>query len=167
MAAPDFIAWSGLTTDLTAPVASVATAAVQGTPKTILQVHPGPNKIRVIEWGYLLAAAPPAPLTIELVETGNVFATVTAGNITNYNDTTGPVSQGVLGTSATGFNASAEGTITASRLLAMTQETGMYFKQQFPLGREPEVNAGYALRLRATPGSAVAVNMWAYIIWEE
>ena len=90
-----------------------------------------------------------------------------ASAITNYNDVTGPASQAVVGTSATGYNASAEGSITATRLLAQTMDTATFFKQQFPLGREPEVGAGKALRIRATPSAAASTTVLAYAIWEE
>jgi len=115
----------------------------------------------------MFAAAPTSPVQMELIETGTVFATVTAGTISNYNDTTGPASQATTGTAATGFNASAEGTITATRLLAMTYDLSTYFKQQFPLGREVEANAGYSLRIRATPSTSAATTVLCYCIWEE
>lgn len=169
MAAPVFIVWAADTSAAIAPPATVATSAVSGTVKTILQLKPGAGKIRVIEWGYTFDTPPAAPVRVELVETGTVFATVTTigSGIRPYNDTTGPSSLASAGTSATGFNASAEGTITASRLLGYQYENGLYFKQQFPLGREPEVNAASALRIRATPTSAAAVNMQCYIMFEE
>jgi hypothetical protein len=70
------------------------------------------------------------------------------------------------GTTHTGFNASGEGTITSSRLLAYQYETGVYFKQQFPLGREPTVAADNALRIRATPTTSVAISLMPYIVFE-
>lgn len=166
MAAPCFISWNASTTALTAPMAGTATSTSSGTVKTILQIAPL-KKIRVVEWGYMFAAAPTSPVQMELIETGTVFATVTAGTISNYNDTTGPASQATTGTAATGFNASAEGTITATRLLAMTYDLSTYFKQQFPLGREVEANAGYSLRIRATPSTSAATTVLCYCIWEE
>jgi hypothetical protein len=168
MAAPCFIAWNAVTTALTAPMSGTATSSTSGTVKTILQIKPGGNKIRVVEWGYIFTSTPAAPVTMELIETGTVFATVTTESaVTNYNDTTGPASQVSVGTSATGFNASAEGTITATRLLAQTYDTATYFKQQFPLGREPEVQNAYSLRVRATPNTSAATTVLAYVIWEE
>jgi hypothetical protein len=152
---------------LVAPLAGVTTSGTAGTVKTMLQIKPGTPKIRIVEWGYDFTATPGAPVQMELVETGTVFATVTTGNVLNYNDVSGPASQASLGTSATGFSASSEGTITASRLLAETRDIATYFKQQFPLGREPEINGGNCLRIRATPGSSVAVFVNTYIIWEE
>jgi hypothetical protein len=93
--------------------------------------------------------------------------TTIGSGIRNYNDATGSSSQASAGTAATGFNASAEGTITASRLLAQTFDTATYFKQQFPLGREPEIQSGNALRIRATPNTAAATTVLCYVIWEE
>ena len=167
MAAPCFIAWNGTTgtTPFTAPPTSVATGT---TTKTMLQIKPGSSKIRIIEWGYAFDTVPTAAVKVELIETGTVFATVTTLNsadIVKYNDVSGGSSLAVVGTSASGFTASAEGTITAARTLAYQQEWGQQFKQQFPLGREPEVNAGSALRIRAT--TSTSINMTCYIIWEE
>ena len=169
MAAPTYIVYPADTSALTAPFTSVATSATAGTVKTILQLKPGTSKIRIVEWGYGFTTVPAAPCQVELIETGTVFATVTTigSGIRPYNDVTGAASQAVAGASATGFNATAEGTITSTRLLGYNYETGAYFKQQFPLGREPEVNAGNALRVRATPGSNSALNLFAYIVWEE
>lgn len=168
MSAPCFIAWNAVTTALTSPMSGTATSSTSGTVKTILQIKPGGNKIRVVEWGYMFTSTPTAPVTMELIETGTVFATVTTESaVTNYNDTTGSASQVSIGTSATGFNASAEGSITATRLLAQTYDTASYFKQQFPLGREPEVGSGYSLRVRATPNTAASTTVITYVVWEE
>jgi hypothetical protein len=167
MAAPCFISWNAVTTALTAPMAGTATSATSGVVKTILQIKPGGAKIRVVEWGYIFSASPTSPVQMELVETGTVFATVTSGSVSNYNDVTGPASLASVGTSATGFNATAEGNITATRLLAQTYDLSNYMKQQFPLGREPEINTGSCLRIRATPSSAAAVTVLCYVIWEE
>jgi hypothetical protein len=169
MAAPCYIIWNGVTTALSgttilAPTASAATV----TPKTILQIQ-NTKKMRIVEWGYILAATPVAPVTFELIETGAIAATVTtlASSATAYNDVGASTSSVTYGTSATGFNASLEGTITATRLLAETYDTAAYFKQQFPLGREPEITATNNLRVRVTPSTAVAVSVLCYVIWEE
>jgi hypothetical protein len=169
MSSPCYIVWAADTSASTGPPATVATAAVAGTAKTILQVRPPTDsKIRVIEWGYTLDTAPAAPLRVELVETGLVYATVTTigSGVRTYSDASGSASTVQTGTTHTGFNASAEGTITSSRLLAYQYESGLYFKQQFPLGREPDIQANASLRIRATPTSAAAVNMQCYIIFE-
>jgi hypothetical protein len=168
MAAPCFIAWNAVTTALTAPMAGTASSATANTVKTILQIKPGTPKIRIIEWGYIFTTTPTSPVIMELIETGTISATVTTESaVSAYNDVTGPASGVSIGTSATGFNASAEGTITATRLLAQTYDTASWFKQQFALGREPEINGANFLRIRATPTVAVATTVVCYVIWEE
>jgi|SRR5438067_2874160 len=165
MAAPCYIAWNAATAALTAAPAGVTTGT---TIKTMLQIKPGTPKIRIIEWGYSFESVPTSMVRVELVETGTVFATVTAlaaGDVAKYNDATGSASGISLGTAASGFTSSAEGTVTSTRLLGYEEEFGSQFKQQFPLGREPEVQSGNALRIRATTGTAI--NMTCYLIWEE
>lgn len=166
MAAPCYIAYNCATSALTAPPAGCATSATANTVKTLLQIAPA-KKIRIVEWGYAFLTSPAAPVHMELIDTGTVFATVTAGNIAAYNDATGPASAATSGTAATGFNATAEGTITATRLLEHTLDLATVFKQQFPLGREPEVNGGNCLRVRATPTAAGAITIVTYVVWEE
>lgn len=172
MSAPCYIVFNGASG--TSPFTDFPTAVTTGTSttvaKTMLQIKPGTPKIRIIEWGYSFDAIPAAPVKVGLVETGTVFATVTAYNsadVMKYNDVTGAASQASLGTSASGYTASAEGTITAIRQLAGQHDASQMFKQQFPLGREPEVNGGNSLRVRITMGSASALNMVCYVIWEE
>jgi len=169
MAAPVYVVYNAVTTALTSPMAGTVTSGTSGTVKTLLQIKPGSQKIRLVEWGYAFSSGTPsAPVQMELIETGTVFATVTsAGSVTNFNDTTGPSSLAVVGTSATGYNASAEGTITATRLLAQRLDFGPYYVQQWPLGREPEVQNGYSLRIRATPTSSAAVTVLCWAAWEE
>jgi hypothetical protein len=137
----------------------------------MLQIVPGTaQKIRIIEWGYTFDTAPANNVRVELVETGSVAATVTAhvaAGIVAYNDASGGTSGVQLGTGLTGYTASAEGSITASRLLDHHYENGLYYCKQFPLGREPEVGIGKVLRVRATPTSAAAVNILTWVIWEE
>lgn len=164
MAAPTFIMWNADTSALTAAPASVATGTAI---KTMLQLKTGTPKSRIVEWGYSFDTVPAAAVKVELIETGTVFATVTTigSGIRAHNDVTGPASQAVAGTSASGFTSTVEGTVTASRLLAYQAEWSQQFKQQFPLGREPEINGGSALRIRVTTGTTI--NMSCYIVWEE
>jgi len=70
-----------------------------------------------------------------------------------------------VGTAATGYTASAEGTITASRVFdaQLVAPTNQYVKQ-FPLGREPVVNVGTSLRIRVTADAPV--NAYAYVTLE-
>lgn len=166
MAAPCYAAYNAVTSALNTPM--VGTALVANTPKTVLQVKLGVPKVRIIEYGYAFTTAPVGPVQCELLDAGAVFATVTAGAVVNLNDVTGPVSQAAganISTTGTGYNASAEGTITASRLLDINLDMASMFKKQWPLGREPEVNGGNSLRMRFL--SAAAITVMCYVAWEE
>lgn len=141
--------------------------------KTLLQFKPiVPCKI--IEWGISFdGSAAATPGEVELIET-DVAATVTASvnnDITKWNGdavqfgdpTTNLIT---VGTAATGYTASAEGSITAVRnmdapqLIAGTNE----YVKQWPLGREPYCQAAKFYRVRVTFGAAV--NAYCYMIVE-
>jgi len=140
----------------TAPAVGVTTSA---TLYTLLQVKPAANVIaKVVEWGVSFdGSAAASPFGCDLVET-DVAATVTAsvladimpfdGNaIANTSGTSGVPFN--LGTAATGYTSSAEGTITVNRVfdVQFVAPTNQYVKQ-FPLGREPEINTAKFLRIR-------------------
>lgn len=135
--------------------------------KTLLQIQAGVGGLRVIEWGISLDAAASTPLQAELLTTGAVFATVTAFVATDVVKMNGPndVASGItLGTAASGYNSTAEGTIAAARTGDYQLVSQSYLKQ-FPLGREFEVAAATALRVRVT--AAATVNASCYIVFEE
>jgi hypothetical protein len=138
--------------------------------KTMLQVKLASGVTgKVVEWGISFdGSAAATPIECELVETGTVFATVTASvaaDITRLN----PLEQDpttayiVVGTTATGYTSTGEGSTTATREMdfQLVAPTNQYVKQ-FPLGREPIVNAASALRIRVTAGTAV--NCYCYVI---
>lgn len=164
MAAPCYITWNAA-----APTSAAISGVATGTSiKTMLQLKPGSSKLRIIEWGYSFETVPTAMVRVELIDTSTVAATVTAAvaaGVMPYNDVTGAASLATLSTTGTGYTASAEGTVTSGRLLAYQEEWGSQFKQQFPLGREPELNTGNLLRIRVT--TATTINMSCYLVWEE
>lgn len=173
MAAPCYIAWNAAM-PTTSPPAGQATGAISGTPRTMLQIAPSATKkIRIIEWGYTFPAAPTANAQVELVDTGAIFASGLTAHVANgvipVNDVGAGASDARLGAALTGYATAppTEGTIVATRVLDFQYENGLYFKKQFPLGREPEVPAGNALRIRVTPSSAAALTILAYVCWEE
>lgn len=251
-----FIAWSGLTSGLTAPLSGVS---VTSSTKTIQQiVAPANTSIAVKEWGYAILGStlPTTPIQLELLSTGSVPATVTPGNVANYSNTLGNLSQvqagtvqivslgspsagtytltfngqttsaiaynatastvqtafqalsnvgsnatvtgstggpytftfsGSLATSGaqppivinssltggtpavsgtqTGYNATSEGSITSTRLLAYRSYPADW-SAQYPLSDEPQVTNGHALRIRGTsPGGTVSIA--TYVKWVE
>lgn len=156
------------------PTTASQVAVTTGTAiKTLLQVKLGTqNKGKVVEWGISFdGSAAATPGIVELCETGTVFGTVTAAaaaDITKFgdpNDVDPTTSNFIIGTSATGYTCTSEGSITAVRQFDVQQiaPTNQYVKQ-FPLGREPVINVSTALRIRVKFGTAI--NAICYVIIE-
>jgi hypothetical protein len=143
--------------------------------KTLLQVKASDtNPIRIVEWGISFdGSAAATPIKVELLET-DVAATVTASaqaDIVRFdglalantgNQTTNLIP---VGTTSTGYTASGEGSITATRVFdaQLVAPTNQYVKQ-FPLGREPVIAVGKFGRVRVTAGAAV--NAYCYLTVE-
>lgn len=150
------------------PTTAAQVAVTTGTSiKSLLQVAtPSTCPITVFEWGISFdGSAAATPIKVELLQT-DVAATVTSVTPTLWGDPNAPASLCVGGASATGHTATAEGTITATRVfdVQFIAPTNQYVKQ-FPLGREPIVALSKFLRVRVTAGAAV--NAYCYLIWEE
>lgn len=150
------------------PTTAALTSITTGTAiKTLLQVAaPSTRSIKVVEWGISFDGTP-AAIKCELIQT-DVAATVTAhvaAGVQPYDDEGAPASLMTLGTTATGYTASSEGSTTVSRTGDMQILTTNTYVKQWPLGREFKVAISKFLRVRVT--AAAAVNAWTYIIWEE
>ncbi|MDB4872537.1 MAG: hypothetical protein JWL97_3541 [Gemmatimonadales bacterium] len=138
--------------------------------KTMLQIAPSAVRpIKVVEWGISFdGASPLTPIQCELIQT-DVAATVTAhvaAGVQPYDDPNAPASTVTLGTAATGYTATAEGSITATRTgdTQLIPNTAPYVKQ-WPLGREFQVPVSKFLRVRVT--AVTSTNAYVYVIWEE
>lgn len=161
-----YIAYNGVPpTTAAMPPVTTGTAI-----KTLLQIAtPATCELRISEWGISFdGAAAATPIRCELIDT-NVAATVTAhstSTVQPLNDTGTVLSKLTMGTTGTGYTATAEGTITATRILdyQLIAPTGLYVKQ-WPLGLEPEVAVSRFLRVRVT--AAAAVNAVCYVVWTE
>lgn len=153
------------------PTTAALTPVTTGTSiKTLLQIAtPSTRGIKVVEWGISFSGfAAAAPIRCELIDT-DVAATVTAhvaAGVQPYNDAGAPASLMTLGTTATGYTSSSEGSITASRYGDVQQisPAGSYMRQ-WPLGREFVVGVSRFLRVRVT--APVAVDAYTYLVWEE
>lgn len=153
------------------PTTAALTKVTTGTAiKTMLQIASSATRpLKVVEWGISFdGSAAATPIQCELIQT-DVAATVTAhvaAGVQPYDDPNAPASTVTLGTSATGYTASAEGSITTTRYgdLQLIAPTNQYVKQ-WPLGREFQVPVSKFLRVRVTAGTAV--NAYCYVIWEE
>jgi hypothetical protein len=138
--------------------------------KTMLQIATPPTRVlRVVEWGISFdGSAAATPIRCELMQT-DVAATVTAhvaAGVQPFNDPNAPASLVTLGVSATGYTASAEGSITTTRTfdLQFIAPTNQYVKQ-WPLDQEPQLPISKFLRVRVTAGAAV--NCYTYVVWGE
>jgi hypothetical protein len=122
---------------------------------------------RIVEWGCSFDGfAAALPGQVELIDTGaSVFATVTASAAVDIDQCDGearqfgdPTSNYIsIGTTATGYTASGEGTVASVVHLDSPQliaPTNQYIKQ-FPLGQEPYVVAAHSIRIRMTFGTSV------------
>lgn len=143
----------------------VATGAVL---KTLLQVAtPSTTDIRVCGWGISFDGASPTavPGVLELIDV-DVAATVTTLTPEEFGSDDNQASLCVGGVSATGYNASAEGTITGSRILdAQNVHPQTGYSIWLPERFRPRVKASRFLRVRAL--FAVTVNGIPWIVWEE
>lgn len=139
--------------------------------KTMLQLAtPSTVQLTILSWGFSIDASPASGGLVELIET-DVAATVTAHVAAGVQpQLPGQVaSQLTLGTSATGYTATVEGSTTASRVFGYATAGDAWIDRQyvreFVPGREPVVAASKFLRIRSTFGTAV--NMTCWITWME
>jgi len=161
-----FTAWNGPSPTTAAQVAVTTGVAV----KTLLQVAPPATlELEVIAWGVSFDSGTfGAKIKCELIET-DVAATVTAHAAAGIVKVTDPgqlASQVTLGVAATGYTASAEGAIAASRVLdaQWVDQSGAY-SYTWPLGNYPVAAISKFLRVRVT--ATAAVNALAFITWGE
>ena len=144
--------------------------------QTMLQVKVGATTItvrpKIVEWGISFdGSAAATPIKCELLTTGTVAATVTqhaAAGIQNLDPLATTPTTGfpfTFTTITTGYTASAEGSITATRMFdaQLIAPTNQYVKQ-WPLGREPMFAQTDYLRIRVTAGAAV--NAYCYVVIE-
>lgn len=143
-----------------------------GAIRTMLQIAtPATRPMHPTRWGVQLSAAAPVAVTCELIDT-NVAATVTAhvaAGVQPYGETGGtPVSAMTLGTTATGYTATAEGSITATRVgdHKIIPIGASQTEYEWSLGREWEVGPSRFCRIRLTSASTV-VNAIVWVLWDE
>lgn len=145
------------------PTTAAQVAVTTGTAiKTLLQLKPF-NQVKIVEWGISFnGSAAATPIKCELLETGTVFGTVTAfadadiSKLCGADQAVASIAGLTLGTTASGYTCTSEGSITAVRMFdaQFVAPTNQYIKQ-FPLGREPVLVIGNAMRIRVTAPAAV------------
>lgn len=160
-----------------APGAAATPKVTTGTAvKTQIQLRTGTSgsaqAIRLVEWWTEFdGSAAATPIQMEVLKMNNTTtpATVTAyvaGDICPANDPNAPTSTIALGTTSSGYTASAEGTLSSPVSIAqhlIPPTSGLYI--QYPLGREPEVLVAGMCRFRVT--APAAVNQIIGVTYEE
>lgn len=157
------------------PTTAKIVAVTTGTSiKTLLQIKPSTTiTAKIKEWGFKCdAPASAALLSVELLET-DVAATVTAHVAAGIVKLDAAALRGgdpttnlfPVGTTSTGYTASGEGTIAATRVFDSILQTipstnGYEFVKQFPLGLEPILDLSLFTRVRVHAG--VAMNALCY-----
>lgn len=162
---PSYFAYNGPMVTTAAYVPVTTGTAI----KTMLQIKaPAAAPLTVWKWGLDFDGTGTTPIKCELIETGSVAATVTAhvaAGIQPYGLST-IASQVQLGTTASGYTATAEGTITATRYGSINSVLpGNGDRNEWSLGREFVVPPGNILRIRVT--ATAAVNCACYVCWDE
>ena len=162
--------WNGpMPTTVAQAVVSIGTAI-----KTMLQLAtPATRQIQLIAWGFTLDDPPGADAVVELLQT-DVAATVTAHVAAGVQplDPNAPASLLTLGTSATGYTGTAEGSITATRvfdavaLSSVSGESPLTYGYQFMPDERPIIAISKFLRVRATTPTT-AVDMRCWVCWDE
>lgn len=158
-----FILWNGAM-PTTAAMPSVATGTAI---KTMLQFKPT-SQTAIIGWGYIHDTVPTAAVTAELLTTGTVAATgITAygaNDLIKYDDS-GGANSGIVTASVSGFTATGEGSITATRPLDVGPSWSPSYAMQFPLDREPGIITADVCRIRMT--TTVTIFTRCFVIIEE
>ena len=157
------------------PTTAAQAAVSTGTAiKTMLQLAtPATRQIQLIAWGFTLDDPPGADAVVELLQT-DVAATVTAHVAAGVQplDPNAPASLLTLGTSATGYTGTAEGSITATRvfdavaLSSVSGESPLHYAYQWMPDERPIIAISKFLRVRATTPTT-AVDMRCWICWDE
>ncbi len=142
--------------------------------KTMLQLAtPSTRQIQLIAWGFSVDDPPGADGVVELLQT-DVAATVTAHVAAGVQplDPGAPASLLTLGTGATGYTSSSEGSTTASRvfdavsLSSTSGEAGQLYTYQWMPDERPIIAVSRFLRVRATV-TVTATDMRCWIVWDE
>jgi hypothetical protein len=156
------------------PTTAAQAAVTTGTAiKTMLQIAaPATRQLTLIAWGYSFDDIIGANGVVELLQT-DVAATVTAHSASGVQplDPNLPASLVTLGTSATGYTSTSEGSTTASRVfdavsLDNSGDNNNYHAYQFMPDERPIVAVSKFLRVRATTPTS-GTNLRCWVCWDE
>lgn len=154
------------------PTAAAQQQVATGTTiKTMLQLAtPSTRQMQLISWGFSLSGVPNG--VVELLS-GDVADTVTAHVASGVQplDPNAPPSLLSLGTSSTGYTASAQGSMTAVRVhdsQIITNTSGqneLNYTYQWMPDERPIIGVSRFLKVRVTMGTSVSLQ--TFICWDE
>lgn len=159
------------------PTAAAQASVATGTAiKTMVQIAtPATRQLQIMAWGFSIDDPPGADGVVELLTT-DVAATVTAHVAAGVQplDPNAPPSLMTLGVAATGYTASAEGAIAATRVFeaipisSVSAEAApvLTWSYQYMPDERPIIGVSKFLRIRATmPTTGVDMRCW--VEWDE
>lgn len=163
--------WNGaMSTTAVQAVVSTGTAV-----KTMLQIAtPSDRQCQLIAWGFSLDTIQSAVGVVELIQT-DVAATVTAHIASGVQqlDPNAPASKMTLGTGGTGYTATVEGSVAATRTFdAVAVNSGssggaphLVYSYQFMPDERPIVAVSKFVRVRVDLGTSSGMLCWT--VWDE
>lgn len=151
--------------------AAQAKVAVANGVKTMLQLAtPATRQIQLVSWGFSLDTATAGE--IELLQT-DVACTVTAHVASGVQplDPNSPASLLTLGTSATGYTSTSEGSTTATRVfdvqfIAASAPPNLSYSYQWTPAERPIIAISKFLRVRTT-FAATTSSLVCWVCWDE
>jgi hypothetical protein len=162
------VEYSAIPRATAAPFMPQLVSLVAATAKTVLQVAtPAGTDLIVLGWGVSFdgTSGTAVPVVCQLIDT-DVAATVTALTPELWGNSLQAASLCVGGVSATGYNASVEGTITSPRQFdAQFVHPQAGYGVWFGEGIRPRVASSRFLRVRCQAPAAVDVQPW--VVWAE
>jgi hypothetical protein len=139
--------------------------------KTMLQLAtPSSRMLQVVSWGFSISGAQAGTVSLCAENAGDTVTAHVASGLMPM-DGNLPASLLTLGTTATGYTASAQASPTTvrmfdSQLIAGTAgDNELNYSYQFLPDEQPVVNISSWLKIKAS--FSVAVNMQCYINWAE
>lgn len=151
--------------------AQQSVAVANGT-KTMLQIQPPSNRMmQIISWGFSLSGSLAGTIDLCQQDVADTVTAHVASGIVSL-DPNIPASQAQLGTSATGYSASAQGSPAVTRMFDSQQigatagNNDLDYSYQFMPDERPFVAVSKFLKVRAT-FAATSINMQCWVVWDE
>lgn len=162
-----YIAYNGLY-DATTAMMAAGTSYSSGAKVAIQLAAPSGSDIRIVEWGVSSSATAPAAKTLYTLAQASAATTCTTAHSTASVAPLGDSSRAcplTFSTSTTAFGVTGITTNTTERqFAAFLGDPTEHYEKQFPLGREPVIQAGKFGQLRIN--TQATYSILGYIIFD-